>query len=93
MGQKFYSAEEIGKRIRKAISEQCMSEDDLAKITGLNYTTIIRFISGTRVPSGTALYKIATATHHTMEFFITGERYALYGKEGLTPKHIVDDFT
>lgn len=63
----------IGNRISVALSSNGMTQKTLSAITGINVTSISRYISGERTPNASALVSISNALNTSVDFLLGKE--------------------
>lgn len=63
----------ITNKIAKLLSEQNMTQKELAQLTGLTESTISHYVKGDRVPRGVNLVKIAKALGTTTDYLLETE--------------------
>ena len=63
-------------QIAKLLSEQNMTQKELAQLTGLTESTISHYMKGDRVPRGVNLVKIAKALGTTTDYLLEAEENA-----------------
>ena len=63
----------ITNQIAKLLSEQNMTQKELAQLTGMTESTISHYMKGDRVPRGGNLVKIAKALGTTTDYLLATE--------------------
>ena len=69
----------ITNQIAKLLSEQNMTQKELAQLTGMTESTISHYMKGDRVPRGVNLVKIAKALGTTTDYLLEIEENANEG--------------
>lgn len=72
----------IGGRLRQAIEHDGRSLREFADGVGLNYGTLLQYLSDKRTPNGEALAQIASRTNIDMHWLLTGRSDGRAGREG-----------
>ena len=67
------STSTIGQRIANLLSEQRMTQRDLANRIGVTEVSVSRYISDDRVPKGTVIANIAKELHTTPNYLLGDE--------------------
>lgn len=60
---------EFGRRLKKIMLKERITQDDLTEKTGISQCTISKYINGISVPSFTNAVKIANALHYSVDIF------------------------
>lgn len=79
----------ITNQIAKLLSEQNMTQKELAQLTGMTESTISHYMKGDRVPRGVNLVKIAKALGTTTDYLLETEENVNEGDSFETVKTLI----
>lgn len=82
----------IAIRIRKALDDKKMSQRQLADAAGLSEISISNYVQGRRIPSGTALKKIADALKVSTDYLLNIESQVNPEAEYKNAKLVIEKF-
>lgn len=67
------NASEMGKRIKKKLTELNLKQTDLVELTGISKTAISNYILGNRIPDTKSIFLISNSLNISIEWILTGK--------------------